>query len=52
VAVGIAVQLVAMFRSLQLRDDAPLRYAGTVRWFFWGVVSVSLGVVVTIVVAP
>jgi len=48
---GILVELFALFRSLELRDDEPLRYGATVRWFFGGVAIVILGVFISIVVA-
>ena len=50
-AAGIGVQLVALFRSLQLRDDEEARYRVTVRYFFWGIVIVVMGVITAIVVA-
>jgi hypothetical protein len=48
---GILVQIYALWRSLELRDDNPARYAGTVRWFFGGVGIVVLGVLTAIIVA-
>jgi hypothetical protein len=36
VAAGIGVQLFALFRSLDLRDDQEVRYKATVRYFFLG----------------
>jgi hypothetical protein len=51
VAVGIVLQLVALYRALELRDDEPGRYAGTVRWFFLGISVVVAGVLVATVVA-
>src|SRR5262245_42423683 len=51
VAAGIAVQLVALYRSLDVRDEDPVRYAATVRWFFGGIVVVVVGGVVTTIVA-
>jgi|SRR5262245_6109776 len=51
VAAGIIVQLVALFRSLGLRDDEPTRYASTVRCFFAGVVVVVTGVILATIVA-
>ena len=51
VAAGIIVQLVALFRSLELRDDEPTRYTSTVRCFFFGIVVVVVGVVVATIVA-
>jgi hypothetical protein len=48
---GIVVQLFALFRSLDLRDDEEVRYKATVRYFFWGITIVVVGVIVAIVVA-
>lgn len=48
---GILVELFALFRSLEIRDDEPLRYSTTVRWFFGGVAIVVLGVFISIIVA-
>lgn len=50
-AAGIAVQLVALFRALDLRDDEAARYRVTVRYFFGGIVTIVVGVVLAIVVA-
>jgi hypothetical protein len=50
-AAGIGVQLFALYRSLDLRDDEEVRYKATVRYFFWGITIVVIGVVVAIVVA-
>src|SRR5262245_33524134 len=51
VAAGIVVQLVALHRSLELRDDEPGRYTATVRCFFVGVVVVAVGVLFATIVA-
>ena len=51
VAAGIFVQLFALYRSLDVLDDEPVRYAVTVRWFFVGVVVVVAGVVLATLVA-
>ena len=48
---GILVQLYALWRSLELRDDERSRYTATVRWFFGGVAIVILGVFGAIIVA-
>ena len=48
--IGLVLQLIALFRSLDVRDDAEGRYRQTVRYFLWGVVAVIVGVVVSIVV--
>jgi hypothetical protein len=50
-AAGIGVQLLALFRSLDLRDDEEVRYKASVRYFFWGIMIVVVGVAVAIVVA-
>jgi uncharacterized membrane protein len=50
IAIGIVVQLFALLRSLDVRDDESLHYATTVRCFFAGIVIVVVGVVVTIIV--
>ena len=49
--VGILVELWTLFRSLELRDDEPVRYTGTVRWFFGGASIVIVGVIASILVA-
>jgi hypothetical protein len=51
VTAGVVVQIVALYRSLDVRDDDPVRYAATVRWFFGGLVVVVVGVVVATIVA-
>jgi len=51
VAGGIAVQLVALYRSLNLLDEEPTRYTATVRCFFVGIVIVAAGVVFASIVA-
>jgi hypothetical protein len=49
-AIGLLLQLIALFRSLDVRDDAVDRYRRTVRSFLWGVVAIIVGVVLSIVV--
>jgi hypothetical protein len=51
VGVGIVVQLVALFRSLDLRDQVESRYKATVRCFFAGIIIVLMGVIVATIVA-
>lgn len=51
IAVGIVVEIIALLRSLALRDEEPRRYAQTVRWFAWGIVIVTIGVIATFLVA-
>ena len=48
---GIVVQLLALFRSLDLRDQMESHYKGTVRCFFAGIVIVLMGVLVATIVA-
>jgi predicted acyltransferase len=45
------VQLLAIYRSLQVLDDEPARYAATVRWFFAGIVVVVAGLVFATIAA-
>ena len=47
-AVGLVLQLVALFRSLDVRDDEEGHYRRTVGYFRWGVVAVLIGVVISI----
>ena len=51
VTVGIGVQLFALFRSLDVRDNDRQRYSVTVKYFFVGVLVVVVGVIVAIFVA-
>ncbi len=51
VAAGIVVQLMALYRSLEVADDDPTRYAATVRFFFVGIAVVVVGVVIATIVA-
>jgi uncharacterized membrane protein YczE len=51
VTAGIMAQLLALYRSLELVDDEPTRYAATVRWFFVGIVVVVVGVFIATIVA-
>ena len=36
-AVAVVLQLVALWRSLQIEDDDVLEYKKTLRWFLWSV---------------
>jgi len=45
------MQLLALYRALELADDEPVRYATTVRCFFVGMVVVVVGVVFATIVA-
>ena len=51
VAIGLVFQLIALFRSLDVRDDHEERYRRTVRYFLWGVVAVIVGVVASNLIA-
>lgn len=42
---SMLMQLVALFRSLQVEDHEIAHYRITVRWFVWGVVVLVLGLV-------
>jgi hypothetical protein len=46
--IGILVQLWSLYRALDVRDEDPVRYANTVRWFFCGVGIVIASVVASI----
>jgi hypothetical protein len=49
-AIGLLLQLIALFRALDVRDDAVERYRRTIRYFLWGVVAIIVGVVLSIVI--
>jgi len=51
IGAGILVQLAALFRALDVRDEDVIRYQGTVNLFRAGVVVVLVGVVASILVA-
>jgi Ca2+/Na+ antiporter len=51
IGAGIVVQLIALFRSLDLRDNDEARYRRTVCCFFGGIVVVLIGVLVVTIVA-
>ena len=46
---SILVQLITLFRALDVRDNEEKRYAATVRWFLAGVVLLIRGVGLSIV---
>ena len=48
---GLAIQLVALFRSLDVRDSEVSRYRVTVRILFGGLVTFIVGVLLSIWVA-
>jgi hypothetical protein len=49
--IGVVIELVALFRSLDVRNDEPLAYRRTVRIFFVGVMTFIVGVLLSIWVA-
>lgn len=51
VGLGIVVQLLALYRSLNIRDNDCKRYSATVRYFFFGVLIVIAGLIVTIIIS-
>jgi hypothetical protein len=51
VGIGIVALLLALFRSLDLRDQLEPHYKGTVRCFFAGIVIVLMGVIIATIVA-
>jgi drug/metabolite transporter superfamily protein YnfA len=50
VGAGIVVQLIALYRSLDVRDENEARYRRTVQYFFSGVLIVLVGVVIVTIV--
>jgi hypothetical protein len=42
--ISVGLQLVALWRSLQVSDDAVPAYRRTLRWFLGGIVCLLLGV--------
>ena len=49
-AAGIVLQLIALFRALDIRDEVLSRYRVTVRFFFVGIVIVIIGATVSSIV--
>jgi hypothetical protein len=49
-AAGIVLQLIALFRALDVRDDIVSRYRVTVRFFFVGVVIAIIGATISAIV--
>ena len=49
-SVGIVLQLVALFRALDVRDDVVSHYRVTVRFFFAGMVIAIIGAAISAVV--
>ena len=47
---GIALQFIALFRALDIRDEAPARYRATVRIFFAGVATATIGALLSSIV--
>jgi hypothetical protein len=50
IAVAVALQIVALFRSLRLEDNDPVEYRKTVRWFVASAVVLLVGLLVTVAV--
>jgi hypothetical protein len=50
IAAAVALQIVALFRSLRLEDNDPVEYRKTVRWFVASAVVLLLGLLVTVAV--
>ena len=46
VLIAIALQLIALFRSLRLEDDDPVEYRRTVVWFFGSALALVLGLLI------
>ena len=46
VLIAIALQLVALFRSLRLEDDNPVEYRRTVVWFLVSALALVLGLLI------
>jgi len=46
-ALSILLQLVALWRSLQVKDDDETEYAKTLRWFLSSVVVLVIGLVLS-----
>jgi len=47
---GIMIQLIALFRALDVRDEFPPRYRLTVRIFFAGIVIAIIGATISSIV--
>jgi hypothetical protein len=47
---GIVLELIALFRALDVRDEILSRYRMTVRIFFWGIVIVIVGATISSIV--
>jgi hypothetical protein len=50
IVVAVALQIVALFRSLRLEDDSEAEYRKTVRWFVASAVVLLVGLLVTVAV--
>ena len=46
VLIAIALQLIALFRSLRLEDDNPVEYRRTVVWFLVSALALVLGLLI------
>ena len=51
VGVGTVIQFIALFRSLDVRDEELSRYRKTVSVFMIGVIVVGVGVVLSVIAA-
>ena len=49
-ALGIAIQLVALHRALSVQDDKVEHYNRTVELFFYGVIVVAVALLVSMLV--
>ena len=45
---GTVMLFIALYRSLSLRDEQPTHYKATVNWFFTGVSTVALAIVLAV----
>jgi len=50
IVAAVALQIVALFRSLRLEDDSAAEYRKTVRWFVASAVVLLVGLLVTVAV--
>ena len=51
VGIGTVIQFIALFRSLDVRDEEFVRYKKTVSVFLAGVIVVGIGVVLSVIVS-
>jgi uncharacterized membrane protein YidH (DUF202 family) len=43
---AIGLQLIALWRSLQIADDDEIEYAKTLKWFFYSALALMISVVI------